>query len=118
MTDTASNELELVKKFLKAYKIEEALQHVKNIQNRNKLAPEESLKALYYKSLINFYLGNFKKTYQIAEELYQRSQDMEIPIFSLDALFCKELALHGQGRLEEMDEIIEQHAKLFKSIQR
>jgi hypothetical protein len=57
MTDTASNELELVKKFLKAYKIEEALQHVKNIQNRNKLAPEESLKALYYKSLINFYLG-------------------------------------------------------------
>lgn len=116
MSDSPSEKLIYVKELISEFRIEEALQITKEIEKIEYLTPEEILMTLAYSANIHYYLGQFEILLRIAEQLYQKSQVMNMPLFSLDALHYKGRALHLQGKLKEMGEIIEQHEKIFNSI--
>jgi tetratricopeptide (TPR) repeat protein len=118
MPDSASKELTLVKELINEYKIEEGLQHVNDIEQNENLTPEEALRTLYYKGLLYNNLGQPEIVLKISEELYQKSQELKMPLFSLDALFIQVWVLHFQGKMEEKNKLIEQYENIFKSIPR
>ena len=89
MSDSTSKKLALVKRIINKGKYEDALQHVKDIEEDKNLTPKETLRIQAYKTRLYFYLGPFKIALKTAEELYQKSQEMKMPLFSLDALFAK-----------------------------
>jgi len=118
MPDSASEKLALVKEISIEGTIEDALQLVKDIEQMENLTPEEMLKTLYYKGVIYLVLGQFQIVVKIADELYQKSLEMKMSLFSLDALHIKEWIYIGRGDFEDLHEIIEQHENLFNSIPR
>jgi tetratricopeptide (TPR) repeat protein len=118
MANLVSKKLLLVKELINKGKYEEAFNRVEDIEQKNNLFPETKLRTQYYKGLIYFFLGKNKITLKISEELYQTSQEMKKPIFTLYALFIKEYVLYGQQRLEEYFKTLEKHETLFKSIPR
>lgn len=118
MSKSVSTELARVKKLFAEGKYEEALQLVKDIEQNINLTSEETLRVLRIKGGIYNILGDSEISFKLIEELYQKSQEMKMPLFSLDALFYKENILYTQQKFEEVFKILEQHEKLFKSIPR
>lgn len=118
MSNSVSEELEIVYKLLNEYKLEEALQKVKNIEQCANLSPEEKLRALSYKIWGYWGLGPTEITSKLTEDLYQKSKEMEMPFFMLDALFFKDwIYFHVDARtLEKFHRNLENHAKLFNSL--
>ncbi|MFX0043408.1 MAG: TIR domain-containing protein [Candidatus Hodarchaeota archaeon] len=113
-----SEKLDVVKELINLFKLEEALQQVKDIEQSKNLTSEEMLRTLAYKARVHFDLGELEKAFKIAEELFEKSQEMKLPLFSSDALFIKRQFFSLQARFEEADKTIEQHENLFKSIPR
>ena len=118
MPNSVSKELVLVKELINEGKYEEALQHVKDIEQKENITPKEALRNQSFKRKIYFCLGQLEISLKIAEELYQKSQEMKMPLFSLDALLAKEGIFFSQQRFEEFLKILEQHETKFKSIPR
>jgi len=118
MTNSVSQELDLVKQLINEYKYDEALQNVNNIKQNENLTPVEALRILKYRTRIYYSLGKLDPALNSAEELYQKSQKIKMPLYSLDALYSKSGIFHIQGRIKEMYETFEQHEKLFKLIPR
>jgi len=118
MSNTVSEELALVNELINEFKIEEALQKVEDIEQNQNLTTEESLRTQVYRGSVYFYLGQLEIALETAEELYQKSQEVKMPLFSLDALFLKESVMFSLQRFEEYYKILEQHEKLLKSIPR
>ncbi len=118
MSNSISKELALVKELLNEGKYEEALRRIKDIEENKNVTPEEMLRALSYKGKLYFFLGQFEIVFKIAEELYQKSQKLEMPLFSLDALYLKEGFFAFFARADEFNRSFEQHQNIFKSIQR
>ncbi|MHA2394100.1 MAG: tetratricopeptide repeat protein [Promethearchaeota archaeon] len=117
MSNFISNKLELVKKLVDGSKFEEGLQIIKDIEQRDDLFPGEMLKTLNYKSWACLGVGQYERSFEIAEELYQKSQELNLPQFSLDALLRKEMVLLF-GDHDEVARILEQRESLFNSIPR
>ncbi|MHA2473670.1 MAG: tetratricopeptide repeat protein, partial [Promethearchaeota archaeon] len=117
MPNFISDKLELVKNLVEGRKFKEGLQIIKDIEQREDLTPEELLRTLNYKSWACLGIGQPKKSFEIAEELYQKSQKLNLPLFSVDALFRKEWVL-SLGRHNELVKILVQHESLFNSIPR
>ena len=118
MSNSVSEELVVVKELINKGKMEEALQLVKDIEQKKTLAPKENLRILAHKAFIYSYLGQFEISFEISEELYEKSQETKMTLFSLDALFLKELILIVTGRFEEYYKICELHENLFHSLPR
>ncbi|MHA2400786.1 MAG: tetratricopeptide repeat protein, partial [Promethearchaeota archaeon] len=117
MSNSISNKLEFVKNLIEECNYEEVLQIIKDIEQREDLTPEEMLRILNYKSGAYLGIGQPKKSFEIAEELYQKSQKLNLPHFSVDALFRKEWVL-SLGEHSEFAKILVQHESLFNSIPR
>ena len=96
-------------------KFEEALQHIKDLEYKNNLNSEETFRTQIYKGMIYNYIGQREKTLKIAEHLYQKSQEIKMPLFSLSALALK---LYAGLSSEEDNEVLEQYESIFKSIPR
>jgi len=118
MPDSASKKLSLVKEIMREGKIEDALQLIKDIEQLSTLTPEEMLRTLYHKADLYFSLRQYKIALKFAEELYEKSQEMKMSLFSLDALGLKGLLVFNLQRFEEYYKILQQHVILFKSIPR
>jgi len=118
MSNSVSEKLALVKNLINEFKLEDALQLVKDIEQKNNLTSEEMLRNQAFKVRIHYYLGQYERALNFIEELYQKSQEMKLPLFSLDALFIKEWILRFQVRFENWHEIFKQHEELFNSIPR
>lgn len=118
MSISVSKELAHVKDLINEGKYEEAFQLVKDLEQKENLTSEETLRTQVYQCRIYFALGQSDVALKIAEDLYQKSQEMKMPLFSLDALFLKEYVYMNLWRIEELFIILEQHEKLFKSIPR
>ena len=118
MPNSLSKELTLVKEIINECKFEEALQLIKDIEQKENLTPEETLANLRYKGLSYIGLGQLETGLKITENLYQKSQEMKIPLYTLDALFQKENVFYSQQRFVEFFKTLEQHETLFKSIPR
>ena len=93
-------------------KFEETLQHIKDLEHKNNLNSEETFRTQIYKGMIYNYIGQREKTLKIAEHLYQKSQEIKIPLFSLSALALK---LYAGLSFEEDNEVLEQCESIFKS---
>ncbi|GAG54706.1 unnamed protein product, partial [marine sediment metagenome] len=117
MSNSASKKLALVKALINEFKLEEALQLVKDIEQRKNLTNDEVLRTQAYTARIHFYLGLFDIALKIAEDLYQKSQKNKAPLYSLDSLFIKIFLFYIQEN-EEWHEILEQLEDLFNSISR
>lgn len=114
-----SEELEFVYKLLNEYRLEEALQKVKDIEQKENSTIEETLKTLTYKIWSYWGLGQLELAFKLTEDLYQKSQKMEKPLYMLDALFFKDWIFYGLGgELEEFYKNLEDHERLFNSIPR
>ncbi|GAH63354.1 unnamed protein product, partial [marine sediment metagenome] len=118
MSDSVSKKLIIVKELINEDTIEDALQLVKDIEQIENLTPEETLRSLYYKSKIHRGLGQLELALKIAEELHQKSEEYNMPFFSLDALDLKGWIFSDLGKEKEFYEILEQQETLFKSILR
>ena len=116
MPNSLSKELALVKELINKGKFEEALQHIHDIEQEENLTPGETLKTLKYKVSSYSYLGELEKSLKITENLYQKSKEMKIPLFSLDALIQKSGIFYTQQRLVDFFKTLEQLETLFKSI--
>ena len=116
MPKTPSEHLKQVKNLFNDGKFEEALQLLNNLEQDEVFALEERLKTLHYKSWVSFYLGQLETSFQIADYLYQKSQETEMPLFTLDAISRKEAIFFLQARFEEFYRSFEHYETLFKSI--
>jgi tetratricopeptide (TPR) repeat protein len=118
MPDSVSKKLILVRELTNEYRIEDALQLVKDIEQMENLTQEETLKTLLWRSRLYRYLGRDEIALQIADDLYNKSQDMKIPLYSFTALSLKGGILYFQQRLDEAFSILEKCENLFNSIPR
>jgi hypothetical protein len=119
MSNSASEKLGLVKKLINQFKVEEALQLVKDIEQIQNLTLEKSLRIQGYKSWIYQCLGQNDISLKTAEELYQKSQKMNMPLFSLDAFSLKEGIFYNFGSPgKEFHKTLEQYENLFYTIPR
>jgi len=107
-----------VKNLLNECKLEEALQLVNNIEMRENLPTEERLKAQVYKGWIHSRLGDFKISLEIAEELYQKSLELKMPLFSLDALYIQFLIFLTHQKFQDMFRSVKQSEQIFNSLPR
>jgi tetratricopeptide (TPR) repeat protein len=108
-----------VKEIINDGKMEDALQLVMDIERLENLTPEETLRTLYHKADLYSALGQYEIGLNFVEELYQKSQEMNMPFFSLDALYIKEWwILLSLGRVQELYKTLKQHEKLFNSLPR
>ena len=118
MSNSVSKQLALVKEHINEFKYEEGLQLVKDIEQMENLTPEEMLESQVYKSWLYLYLEQLEIALKIAEDLYQKSQEIKLPLFSLDALTLKcFISLQFPG-IKETIKNIEQYGIIFKSIPR
>ena len=102
MPDSASKKLARVKEIITEGKIEDAFQLVNDIKQRENLIPKNALRVLYYKADLYSGLREFDLALNLAEELYQKSQELKMPFFSLDALALKGWCYFiGKGRSDE-----------------
>ncbi|MHA2289810.1 MAG: hypothetical protein ACXABG_13580, partial [Promethearchaeota archaeon] len=118
MSNSVSEKLADVKELINKFKVEEALQKVEEVEQNQNLTTEESMRTQVYRAFIYLNFGQLEIALETAEELYQKSQEAKMPLFSLDALFLKESVLFSLQRFEELYKILEQHEKLLKSIPR
>ena len=118
MSKSVSEELAIVKDLINEVKYEEALQYLGEIEQKEKVTPEETLRTQKLKGRIYYFLGKYEISLKIAEELFQKSHEMNMPLFTLDALFQKERTFYTQQRFEEFFKTLEEHEELFKSIPR
>jgi tetratricopeptide (TPR) repeat protein len=119
MPDSASKELVLVKNLINEGRTEDALQQITDIEKMENLTPEDTLRTLYYKGRIYFHLGQSDASLKIAEELDQRSHEMKMPLFSLDAFALRGSILYKGGLPDKQFYTnLKQYENLFKSIPR
>ena len=117
MPNSASEKLTLLKEIMTNGTIKDALQLIKDIEQLENLTPEETLRTLGHKA----YIWSLEKpliALKFAEELYQRSQEINKPLYSLDALNFKAVFYYRLGKLKEYFKILEQGENLFNSIPR
>ncbi|MFX1490331.1 MAG: hypothetical protein ACFFBI_14365 [Promethearchaeota archaeon] len=116
MSNFVPKELTLVKGLINEGKYEEALQHIKDIEKKENLNPEEILRILSYKGRILYHLRILENALKITEDLYQKSQEMKMPLFTLDALGIKAVVFIALGKFRGFLKALEQYEKLFESI--
>ncbi|MFW9942217.1 MAG: hypothetical protein ACFFFT_14355 [Candidatus Thorarchaeota archaeon] len=117
MLNSVFKELSLVKELINEGKFEEALQHVKVIEKKKNLNSEETLRTLSYKGRIFDYLGHRENALKIFEDLYQKSQEMNMSFYTLDALSLK-MSIFPFITQVEFVKTLEQYKTLFNSIPR
>ena len=115
MSNPISEKFEIAYKLLNEYRLEEALQKVKIIEQNENLTPVEKLRILSYKIWCNWVLGQSEFNLKLTEELFQRSQEIEAPFYMLDALFFKDWYYFwvDARTLETFHKTLENHEKLF-----
>jgi len=118
MSNSVPKELTLVKGLINEGKYEEALQHIKDIEQKENLNPEETLRTLSYKGRVYYYLRYLENALKITEDLYQKSQEMKMPLFTLDALGIKAVVFIVLGKVEDFVKTLEHGEKIFESIPR
>jgi len=118
MSNSVSKELANAKNLINEGKFENALQLVNDIEEKENLNHEETLRTQAYKSRIYIALGQHDLALKNVEDLYQKSKTNKMPLFSLQALFLKALINLRLGRIEEFFKNLEEYEKLFKSISR
>ncbi len=116
MSISVSKKLALIKELIDKGKYEEGIQRINEIEQNKTPIPEESLIIQRFKGLIYHGLGQLEFALKIVEELYRKSQEMNMPFFSLDALFIKGLIIVNFAIGEDFYINLEQHEKLFKLI--
>ncbi|MHA1542878.1 MAG: hypothetical protein ACTSQH_07865 [Candidatus Hodarchaeales archaeon] len=119
MTNSASEKLALVRNLINEGKIEDALRHVIDIEKMENLTSEETLRTLYFKGRSYFQLGKSDISLKIAKELYQKSQELKMPLFSLDAFALEQSVLYSGGfPSNEFYSNLKKYDNLFESIPR
>ncbi|MHA1473048.1 MAG: tetratricopeptide repeat protein, partial [Promethearchaeota archaeon] len=119
MTNSASEKLALVRNLINEGKIEDALRHVIDIEKMENLTSEETLRTLYFKGRSYFQLGKSDISLKIAKELYQKSQELKMPLFSLDAFALEQSVLYSGGLpSNEFYTNLKRYDNLFNSIPR
>lgn len=116
MSFLSSKELKAAKSLIDEGKYEEALQHLKSLEQEVSLTREEKLGVQYYYGWLHSYLGQFDKSLKIVEDLYQNSQELANPIYTLGALGIKGRILMLEGRFDEFFTIVDQSDDILKSI--
>ena len=116
MSTFVSKKLAFIKELFDKGEYEEGIQQINEIEQNQDPIPEETLIIQRFKGLIYHGLGQHELALKIIEELYRKSQEMNIPFFSLDALYIKGLILVSILLNEEFYINLEQHAKLIKLI--
>ncbi|MFW9949752.1 MAG: tetratricopeptide repeat protein, partial [Candidatus Thorarchaeota archaeon] len=116
MSKLVSKELVRVKKCIDEVNFEDALRYIKDIEKNENVTNEEALRILSYKGAVSLNLGQFENALNLAEELYERSQEMKMPLFSLDALYLKSGCFLWQQRFKEMYNNLKRHEELFNAI--
>ncbi len=111
MSTSVSKKLALIKELFDKGEYEEAIQQINEIEQNQAPIPEETLIIQRFKGLIYNGLGQQELAIKNVEELYRKSQEMNMPLFSLDALFIKGLILVNLAINEEFYIILEQHEK-------
>ncbi|MHA2394101.1 MAG: tetratricopeptide repeat protein [Promethearchaeota archaeon] len=101
MSNSVSESFEIVRNLVNEYKFEEALQKVQDIEQNQDIRMSEYLQTLNYKSRIYIGLGQIKIALKIAEELLQKSKELNMPLFSLDAFALKASILYNNGTPKE-----------------
>ncbi|MHA1256864.1 MAG: tetratricopeptide repeat protein [Promethearchaeota archaeon] len=118
MSNSVSKELANAKNLINEGKFENALQLVNDIEEKENLNHEETLRTQAHKGRIYIDLGQNELALKNAEDLYQKSKTNKMPLFSLQALFLKALINLRLARFEEFFKNLEEYEKLFKSIPR
>jgi tetratricopeptide (TPR) repeat protein len=118
ISNSVFKELVFVKELINKGKFEEALQYLKDIEQKKNLTNEEILKTQKYKGWLYNQLGNSIKALVIVKKLFQKSQEMKMPLFSIDALNLKGRIFLSLGRFEDFYRNLEKNEKLFESIPR
>jgi len=118
MSNSVSNELIVMKNLFNEGKFEEILQLTKDIEQNQTFTQEELLRTKGYKGLSYLFLGQFETALKIAEEIYQKSEELKLIAVSLDALFLKELVYWSTEKKEEFYQSLKLHKNLFKSVPR
>ena len=99
-------------------KFEEIIQLTKDIEQNQTFTHEELLRTKRYNGLSYLFLGQFETALKIAGEIFQKSEELKLRVFSLDALFINELAFWTMEKEVEFYQSLKQHEILFRSIPR
>ena len=118
MTKSVAQELLDLEDLMNRGELEESLEALNNIEKYRSVPAEESLKILKMKSIIYNGLNQHETAINLAEQLYNKSQEIKIPLYSLDALAIKGNAYISLGKFNEFFKILEHHKNLFKSLEK
>jgi tetratricopeptide (TPR) repeat protein len=117
MTSSKSKELIQVEELVEAAKFREAFQIINNFKKLESFSPLERVSWYILKSRCLNRLGQFEEAFELAEDIYKESQDLEEPIQSLDVLIELSEALTFLGRLDKVIDLIAKADILFKKIE-
>lgn len=118
MSASPSIELSQVNKLINEFKFEQALQIVKDVEIKKDLNPEEILAALSYKCEIYRCIGQLDTSLKIVEELYQKSQEIKLPLYIFDALYSKGWIYYLEDNYNDFDKIVRKIKQTFIRIPR
>lgn len=94
-------------------KFKEALELVDKISKKKELRKEDQLDCLLLRSEIEYFLGNYKESLQMAEKALKESKEIDNSVLIIKSLYRKSAALNVLGKINKCLEIIEKILKLI-----
>lgn len=96
-------------------KEEEALKLVRQIETREGITQEESLRCDILRGFLLFFFGKYEEGLILGEQAYQESMKLQKPLLSIDSLIVKWLPSMPLSRTEKSKEYIEDIEKTLRS---
>ena len=116
MTNSKSKELIQAKQLIYEGKSDEALQLMKNFEERGDIPLQDIVSWHLLKCRIFIQQSLFKELIELAEQIYKESLGLGNSLLSIDALYYLGLGLIWSGKLEKANEIIKQGEELLKTL--
>ncbi|MFX0000412.1 MAG: tetratricopeptide repeat protein [Candidatus Hodarchaeota archaeon] len=116
MDITKHKDLILTEKLADKGDFEEALQLLNSLEKKNDLNDNDQLSYFLLKSLLLFNLTFINECFKFAEKAYEKSRELGLDLYSVDALILKGKALTRLQRLDDALDIFLHSENLLKNI--
>jgi len=94
-------------KFIEALDLVEKISKIKGINKK------DQLDCLLFRSEIEYFLGNYKESLQVAEKALKESKEIDNSELIIKSLYWKSSAFHVLGKINKCLELIEESLKLM-----
>ncbi len=118
MINPPSKKLKFTKNLIDQGEFKQALQELMKLKREENLTLEEKLIIQVQKGWVHLSIGPLKRALEIADRLYLQSQEVKMPLYSVDAVFLKWMIMGIYGNFSIGMDLVEQGDNILKSIPR